>query len=296
MNTKILIALFPIVLSGCNFNEDDCIRNGELVAWCDYSNIKEGTKIPEQRYLLPFGSSVPPSAKNQFTSDTLHWELPQGNYDFIYANYADDIYHIVNPEQYQECRLQVRTDTIEEQCHINNTQGFCSTSIFNERLVYQQKNYVRITPSAFVQRLNVKINVTGNTAPIEALKGSLEGVCTEKYLQSRKRQGVATAHTAFIKKGNEDVWITSMYLFGANPLYENLFTIQTAMNEENTAYNETQSVDLTQYLRGFEGEEISLELNLTIGKELEISEPVIIPDWEDGDETELLTINKILKK
>ena len=40
------------------------------------------------------------------------------------------------------------------------------------------------------------------------------------------------------------------------------------------------------YLRGFDGDEISLELDLHIGRELEIGGPVIIPDWEDTPETE----------
>ena len=51
-------------------------------------------------------------------------------------------------------------------------------------------------------------------------------------------------------------------------------------------FNERQSVDLTPYLRGFDGDEISLELDLHIGRELEIGGPVIIPDWEDTPETE----------
>ena len=46
------------------------------------------------------------------------------------------------------------------------------------------------------------------------------------------------------------------------------------------------SVDLTPYLRVFDGDEISLELDLHIGRELEIGGPVIIPDWEDTPETE----------
>ena len=37
---------------------------------------------------------------------------------------------------------------------------------------------------------------------------------------------------------------------------------------------------------GFDGDEISLELDLHIGRELEIGGPVIIPDWEDTPETE----------
>lgn len=48
------------------------------------------------------------------------------------------------------------------------------------------------------------------------------------------------------------------------------------MKEEDSVFNERQSVDLTPYLRGFDGDEISLELDLHIGRELEIGGPVII--------------------
>ena len=59
------------------------------------------------------------------------------------------------------------------------------------------------------------------------------------------------------------------------------------MDGENSAFNEEQRVDLTPYIRGFDDDELSLELNLHIGKELTIGEPVVIPDWEDIPETEL---------
>lgn len=68
-------------------------------------------------------------------------------------------------------------------------------------------------------------------------------------------------------------------MFGFNPAEENVLVVETRMDEEDSAFNESQSVDLTPYLRGFDGDEISLELNLHIGKELEIGEPVVIPDW-----------------
>lgn len=46
IDRKVLVlASFPaIMLGGCNFNEDFCIREGELVAWCDFSGIKEKRK------------------------------------------------------------------------------------------------------------------------------------------------------------------------------------------------------------------------------------------------------------
>lgn len=62
--------------------------------------------------------------------------------------------------------------------------------------------------------------------------------------------------------------------------------VEVLMKEEDSVFNERQSVDLTPYLRGFDGDEISLELDLHIGRELEIGGPVIIPDWEDTPETE----------
>ena len=47
------------------------------------------------------------------------------------------------------------------------------------------------------------------------------------------------------------------------------------------------TIDLTPWLRGFDGDELSLELDLHIGKELTIDDPVIIPEWEDTPETDL---------
>lgn len=41
INKLASFAVLVTALSGCDFNEDFCIRNGELVAWCDFSGIKE---------------------------------------------------------------------------------------------------------------------------------------------------------------------------------------------------------------------------------------------------------------
>ncbi|MFR7465970.1 MAG: hypothetical protein ACLUVG_16075 [Phocaeicola vulgatus] len=38
---------------------------------------------------------------------------------------------------------------------------------------------------------------------------------------------------------------------------------------EDSAFNERQTIDLTPWLRGFDGDELSLELDLHIGKELD---------------------------
>ena len=56
-----LASLPAIMLCSCNFNEDFCIRNGELVAWCDFNGIKETPPVPQERHIIPFGTDVPPS-------------------------------------------------------------------------------------------------------------------------------------------------------------------------------------------------------------------------------------------
>ena len=169
--------------------------------------------------------------------------------------------------------------------YISEAQKFCCSSAFSERLEYQNPKRVRIQPTPFVQKLNVKINVSGNTAPLNGLNGTLSGISTARYLASRERSGTASLATPFARKA-EGVWTASLYVFGFNPAEENVLVVETRMDEEDSAFNESQSVDLTPYLRGFDGDEISLELNLHIGKELEIGEPVVIPDWEDTPEIE----------
>lgn len=54
INKLASFAVLVTALSGCDFNEDFCIRNGELVAWCDFSGIKEPLPIPAQRHMIAF--------------------------------------------------------------------------------------------------------------------------------------------------------------------------------------------------------------------------------------------------
>ena len=159
--------------------------------------------------------------------------------------------------------------------------------MLNERLEYQSPKRVRITPSAFVQRLNIQVNVSGNTAPLSSLKGTLSGISTGRYLVSRERTGNASVTSVFARKAGTDEWKTSLYVFGFNPTAENILTVKVGMDGEDSVFDEQQSVDLTPYVRGFDGDELSLELNLHIGRELTIDDPVVIPEWEDIPETEL---------
>lgn len=90
------------MLGGCNFNEDFCIREGELVAWCDFSGIKEKPPVPQERHVIPFGTDVPYSEGTTFTQDTLRWSLPQGAYRFLF--YTGN-YELLDRNDYHETRL-----------------------------------------------------------------------------------------------------------------------------------------------------------------------------------------------
>lgn len=69
-----------------------------------------------------------------------------------------------------------RTDTLEGEVYISGVQKFCCSAGFSQRLEYQRPKRVPITPSAFVQRLNIQINVSGNITPLAGLQGTLTGI------------------------------------------------------------------------------------------------------------------------
>lgn len=58
------------------------------------------------------------------------------------------------------------------------------------------------------------------------------------------------------------------------------------MDEDNKVFNEVQHIDLSSVLKSFDGDEITLELDLHIGKEL-ILKGINIKEWEDYPVTEL---------
>lgn len=282
----ISLAVLAAALAGCDFNEDFCTRNGELVAWCDFSGISVPPPVPEERHLTayPADTDLPAGTTVTFTQDTLRWSIPQGGYRFLF--YTGN-YEAAGTGDYHEARLTAAIDTLDGEAYISGVQRFCCTAMLNERLEYQNLKRVRITPSAFVQRLNIQVNVSGNTAPLSSLQGTLSGISTGRYLVSRERTGNASVTSVFARKAGTDEWKTSLYVFGFNPAVENTLTVKVGMDGEDSVFDEQQSVDLTPYVRGFDGDELSLELNLHIGRELTIDDPVVIPEWEDIPETEL---------
>ena len=231
---------------------------------------------------------IPSGEQMTFTQDTLRQSIPQGEYQFLF--YTGN-YEVSDIRDYHEARLMARTDTLEGEVYISGVQKFCCSAGFSQRLEYQRPKRVPIKPSAFVQRLNIQINVSGNITPLAGLQGTLTGISTGRYLVSRERTGNASVTSLFSRKPETDRWKTSLYAFGFNPAAENILSVKIEMDRKDSVFNEEQKVDLTPYLRGFDSDELSLGLDLHIGKELTIGEPVVIPDWEDIPETELPNYN-----
>ncbi|MCS2888268.1 hypothetical protein NXV14_14580 [Bacteroides fragilis] len=168
-NRFISFTVLAAVLSSCGFNEDFCIRNGELVARCDFSGIRETPPVPEERHIIAFpsGMDIPSGEQMTFTQDTLRQSIPQGEYQFLF--YTGN-YEVSDIRDYHEARLMARTDTPEGEVYISGVQKFCCSAGFSQRPEYQRPKRVPIKPSAFVQRLNIRINVSGNITPRPACK------------------------------------------------------------------------------------------------------------------------------
>lgn len=156
--------------------------------------------------------------------------------------------------------------------------------MFNEKLVYQNPKIVKIQPWSFVHKINIILNVTGNVNPISSITGELSGISTSRYLYSREPSGTAIVSEPFTK--SESGWTNSVYIFGISQADANILSINVKMNEENQLFDEVQKIDLSSILKAFKEDEITLNLDLHIGKEL-ILNNVTISQWEDNPETEL---------
>lgn len=271
-------------ISSCNFNEDYCIRPGELVAFCNFSNIKEEPPLPYQRHVIPFQGIVSTNEGTTFTQDTLRWSIPQGEYSFIF--YTGE-YTVENLDNYHECKLSVRTDTVDGRAYIAEKQKYCCSAIFDQKLEYQNPKIVEIIPWNFAKKINIHLNVEGNINNITEISGDLSGVCTSRYLYSRETSGSANVNEPFVKTGaNWQNCENSIYVFGMSPADANILKINVKMDEENQAFNEVQEIDLSTVLQGFEADEITINLKLHVGKELTLDN-VTISEWEDHPETNL---------
>ena len=73
-----------LLLPSCDFNEDFCTRYGELIAYCDWENITEKAPLPPLRHVIPFQGNASIQEAKTFTQDTLRWQLPRGDYRFVF--------------------------------------------------------------------------------------------------------------------------------------------------------------------------------------------------------------------
>ena len=130
----ISFTVLAAILSSCGFNEDFCIRNGELVAWCDFSGIRETPPVPEERHIIAFpsGMDIPSGEQMTFTQDTLRQSIPQGEYQFLF--YTGN-YEVSDIRDYHEARLMARTDTLEGEVYISGVQKFCCSAGFGQRQI-----------------------------------------------------------------------------------------------------------------------------------------------------------------
>lgn len=280
----VFVLFFVIMFGGCNFNEDFCIWEGEFVVWCDFSGIKEKLFVFQERYVIFFGMDVLYFEGIMFIQDIFCWSLFQGVYRFLF--YMGN-YELLDRNDYYEMCLFVWIDIIDGEVYILEVQKFCCFLVFSERFEYWNFKWVRIQFVVFVQKLNIKINVFGNIVLLFGLNCIFLGIFMVRYLVFCERIGIVSVIVFFVKKV-DNVWMVGFYVFGFSLVVENIFVVEVLMKEEDFVFNEWQLVDLILYLWGFDGDEILLELDLYIGRELEIGGLVIILDWEDIFEMEFL--------
>lgn len=270
-----------LLLPSCDFDEDFCTRYGELIAYCDWENITEKAPLPPLRHVIPFQGNASIQETKTFTQDTLRWQLPRGDYRFVF--YTGD-YQVNRLDDYYECNLSVPTDTVNGKAYITAVQKYCCSSAFNEKLEYQESKTHKITPWNFVSKVNLKLNVTGNVQPLSRISYELDGLSTSRYLVSREKSGSAILPGEFKKEGS--TWNSSFYLFGVYPDTDNILTVKVEMDNDNEIFNEIRTIDLSQHLRPLNDDEITLEIDFEVGKGMKV-ETVTIADWIDCPETEL---------
>lgn len=273
---KLLFASALLILTSCEFTEDFCIRPGELIAYCNWTKINEEPPIPESRHLIPFGTQNEDDII--FTQDTLRCSIPQGDYRFVFftGNYT-----LENRHDFYEYKLSLQTDTIDGVAYLVDEPDYCCSAVFNEKLVYQQPKRVEMIPEPFVRRLNMKLNLSGNTKNISRVYTRIGGLSTSRYFYSKEVNGSAILSKDFKIYKTLDECYCSLYTLGFNTYSGVPVTIGVEMSDSYAAYNEEKSIDITSFIKDNLSDEISLEINLKIGEELEIETPVEIDEWDD---------------
>ena len=288
---KITYVLFAIVLlSGCNFNEDFCIRDGVLYATCDYSRIETGVKIdPTIQHLIGYGRSnqtQPVSPVADFVKDTLEWIAPQGNYDFILFSGADG-YTVKGKEDMYTCAAYANLETVESNNYYAASLPMISYNIFSEKLVYQQPVTKEVDMKPLTQEIIVRLHLQGNQLNVlDSLYSELDGICVSRKFHSRETsKETATIRTSYEKfDSDKKLWEGSSNVLGISDNHKIIFRLYTQTSNNS---DETYDFDLTPYLKGVDQYKIIINLDLTVGRELELKSPIVVESWATGEQIEI---------
>lgn len=270
----------------CNFSEDDCIRLGHLRAYCNFAEIEaKDIPVPTRRHLIAYGISdktLELPEKKTFTQDTLKWDLPRGDYDFIFLSGNNEIR---NMQSYRDCQLYSAITEADGKIYLTEKQTFVCKQLFQEHFDYQKETVKEIITLPFTQTIIIRLHVSGNINPLTGITSELDGVAVSKFLVSNELSSeYATMTSDYIKEQEENIWVSTNYVLGINQSTDNVLRVITHTTDTS---NDTYNIDLTPYLQGFDKYKMTIDLNLVIGKSLTIDSPVIIEDWADGTITDL---------
>ena len=190
----------------CNFSEDDCIRLGHLRAYCNFAEIEaKDIPVPTSRHLIAYGISdktLELPEKKTFTQDTLKWDLPRGDYDFIFLSGNNEIR---NMQSYRDCQLYSATRESEGKIYLSEKQTFVCKQLFREHFDYQKETVKEIIALPFTQTIILRLHVSGNINPLTGITSELDGVAVGKFLASNELSSeYATMTSDYIKEQEEN--------------------------------------------------------------------------------------------
>lgn len=188
-------------------------------------------------------------------------------------------------ESYRDCKLYSVTNESEGKIYLVEKQAFVCKQLFREHFDYQKQTDKEIIAIPFTQTIIIRLHVSGNINPLTGITSELDGVAVNKFLASNELGSeYATMTSDYIKEQEENIWVSTNYVFGINQSVDNNLRVITHTTDSS---NDTYNIDLTPYLHGFDKYKIVIDLNLVIGKSLTIHSPVVIEDWKDGTITNL---------
>lgn len=288
---KITYFLFTsFLLSACDFNEDFCIRDGILYATCDYSRIETGVKMdPTNQHLIGYGRSNqtrPVSPVADFVTDTLKWIAPQGNYDFILFSGTNG-YSVRGTEDMYTCSVYADLQKVESKNYYAVSLPMISYNIFSEKLLYQEPVTKEVTMKPLTQEIIVRLHLQGNQLNVlDSLYSEIDGICVGRKFHTRETsKETATIKTTYQKfDSDKKLWEGSSNVLGISNNERINFRLYTRTSNNS---DETYDYDLTPYLKGVDQYKIIINLDLIVGRELELKSPILVESWATGEQVEI---------